>query len=183
MIVNKIDLASAAELALIRTTLRAINPAAVLVAATYGVPSLDETAVSLTPVSVTAAPSGALHHSHADEQRDQQYEHDHAHDHAHQAALGLQSWSSALSAPCDPQGLHTLLQAVVMGSYGQVVRVKGIARAGGGWIHFDVAGGKPSMAAFAPREGEEPRVVAIGRGVDEAGLRAAFDACSLPAAA
>ena len=34
------------------------------------------------------------------------------------------------------------------------------------------------MAAFAPKGAEQPRVVAIGRGVDQAGLQAAFAACA-----
>jgi hypothetical protein len=41
-----------------------------------------------------------------------------------------------------------------------------------------VAGGRASMMAFAPGENEQPRVVAIGRAVDEVRLEAAFAACS-----
>jgi G3E family GTPase len=68
---------------------------------------------------------------------------------------------------------------VLQGAYGQVERVKGITRAGDGWIRFDVAGGRSSMAAFAPDGADEAqRVVAIGRHVDEEGLRAAFAACA-----
>ncbi|MFZ3236617.1 MAG: GTP-binding protein [Stellaceae bacterium] len=67
------------------------------------------------------------------------------------------------------------------GAFGQIERVKGIARAGSGWVHFDVAGGRPSVTAFAAQEGEEGRVVAIDRTVNEARLRAAFEACAVPA--
>ena len=67
------------------------------------------------------------------------------------------------------------------GAVGQIERVKGIARAGSGWVHFDVAGGRPSVTAFAAQEGEEGRVVAIDRTVNEARLRAAFEACAVPA--
>ena len=88
------------------------------------------------------------------------------------------SWSSGLSGNCDPDGLHAILDGVVGGAFGQVERIKGIARSGNGWVRFDVAGGRSSVTAFAPRMlDEEPRVLAIGRGVDEIGLRTAFDAC------
>ena len=97
-------------------------------------------------------------------------------------ALGYTSWSTHLRGDCDPQGLQDLLDAVARGSFGQVDRVKGIARSGSGWVHFDVAGGRPSVAAFAPHDDERPRVAAIGRTVDEVRLQAAFDACAVPAA-
>ncbi|MGI4976652.1 MAG: hypothetical protein ACRYG6_06890, partial [Janthinobacterium lividum] len=53
---------------------------------------------------------------------------------------------------------------------------------GSGWLRFDVAGGHPSLAAFAAPAGEVARVVAIGRDLDEPALRAAFLACAPPAA-
>ena len=90
--------------------------------------------------------------------------------------------SSRLTGPCDLDGLGAVLEGVARGAFGHVERVKGIARAGSGWVHFDVAGGRSSVTAFAPREGEEARVVAIGRTVDEARLRAAFEGCAIPVA-
>lgn len=47
-------------------------------------------------------------------------------------------------------------------------------------MSFDVAGGRSSIAAFAPQQREKARVVAIGRDVDEVRLRAAFEACATP---
>ena len=88
------------------------------------------------------------------------------------------SWSAPLPNECDADVLQDVLDAVVKGRFGQVERVKGIARAGAGWIHFDVAGGRSTMAAFAPGAGEAPRVVAIGKSVDKARLSAAFAACA-----
>ena len=55
-----------------------------------------------------------------------------------------------------------------------------ITRLGAGWVSFDVAGGRSSIAAFAPQQREKARVVAIGRDVDEVRLRAAFEACATP---
>ena len=97
-------------------------------------------------------------------------------------ALDLQSWSAHLNGPCNPQELSELLDAVARGAYGEVERVKGIAQSSTGWVHFDVAGGRSSIAAFAPGAGEEPRVIAIGRKLDEMKLRTAFQACVAPAA-
>ena len=97
--------------------------------------------------------------------------------------LGLTSWSTALTAPCDPKGLKDLLESVARGAFGDVDRVKGIVPAGAGWVRFDVAGGRASMTAFAPSGNETARVIAIGRTVDETGLEAAFAACADPMSA
>jgi len=93
--------------------------------------------------------------------------------------VGVASWSTTLTGSCNADELQTVLEAVLEGVYGQVERMKGVTRAGAGWIRFDVAGGRSSMAIFAPSGAEEKaRVVAIGRHVDEEGLRAAFEACA-----
>ncbi len=88
-----------------------------------------------------------------------------------------------MPANCNAEGLASLLQLVLDGLFGQVERVKGVARAGAGWVRFDVAGGRTSMAAFAAGKDEAGRVVAIGRHVDEERLRAAFEACAIEEAA
>ena len=97
--------------------------------------------------------------------------------------LGLKSWSTLLPANCTAEGLNELLEHVAGGRFGQVERVKGVARAGSGWVRFDVAGGRASMTAFAAGKDEAARVVAIGRAVDEERLAAAFAACSIEDAA
>jgi G3E family GTPase len=93
--------------------------------------------------------------------------------------LGLKSWSGHLPVACDAEILQDVLEAVVSGRFGQVERVKGVAQAGNGWVRFDVAGGRASMAAFAAGKDEAARVVAIGREVDEERLGAAFQACAV----
>jgi putative photosynthetic complex assembly protein 2 len=164
LIVNKTDLVTPAEFTTVETTLRALNPHAAIIAAVYGVVPTDAfEGLRFEGVDAPAAGRADVTHSHED------------------ADLGFKSWSARLIDPCDPEGLRALLEAVARGAFGHVERVKGIARAGSGWIHFDVAGGRSSMSAFAPRKGEEPRVVAIGRTVDEVGLQAAFDACAVSA--
>jgi putative photosynthetic complex assembly protein 2 len=97
------------------------------------------------------------------------------------------TWSTRLDRPCDPQGLHDVLQRLAGGAFGPVDRVTGVVRAGSGWVQFYVANGRAGMADVA--EGERPgapaecRVMAFGRIADKAALQAAFAACSLPEAA
>lgn len=98
-------------------------------------------------------------------------------------ATALWKWgfrSRAFSAEigrCDPGGLERLLQAVARGSYGRVDRLQGVARAGDGWVRFDVAAGQPSLSVITPRAEETGRVTATGQ-VDVPRLRAAFAACA-----
>jgi putative photosynthetic complex assembly protein 2 len=164
LIVNKTDLVSPATLAMIENTLRTLNPHATVVPTVHG-------------VAEAGALEGAAARSAVTPVAEAQAEHDHG-----EAELGFASWSSILTGPCDVDVLRGVLEAVARGAFGQVERVKGIARAGQGWVHFDVAGGRPHMTAFAVREDEEARVVAIGRAVDEERLRAAFAACAVPVA-
>jgi G3E family GTPase len=163
LIVNKADLATPAELQTVEQTLQALNPAARVVQARYGVVAGD--ALELAPID-----SAALGAEDADE---------HAHD--HEEALGLQSWSAALPGTYDEAALRGLLHAAVTGAFGDLVRVKGIAQVRRGWVNFDVAGGQTSMTAFAARADEQPRIVAIGGSVDAARLQAALDDCRLAA--
>jgi putative photosynthetic complex assembly protein 2 len=90
------------------------------------------------------------------------------------------SWTSSLHGQCDPQGLHDVLEAGARGAFGNVERIDGVARARAGWVHFEMVYGRSSVASFAPHDSEEGRVVAIGRGVDEVRLQAAFNACVAP---
>ena len=120
----------------------------------------------------------ARHHTHHDHGG-----HDHsAHGHAGHDGLGFDSWSQEVEGACDPDRLMALLGRVAAGAFGEIERMKGLVPTGealgSGWLRFDVAGGHPSLAAFAAPAGEVARVVAIGRHLDEAGLRAAFVACA-----
>nr|WP_321986460.1 putative photosynthetic complex assembly protein PuhE [uncultured Lichenicoccus sp.] len=204
LILNKIDLASNAERALIETTLRMQNRLAKILPASYGV--VQEASVlprlvgGTDAVLVPADPEPSAHaehdhghghahapehahhdHDHAHHDHDHDHDHahhDHAHDHEHAHVMDFESWSGVLSLPCSPQRLHDLLVRVNAGQFGEIERLKGIAQAGGGWVRFDIAGGRVSMMAFAAPETESARVIAIGRRLDEARLQPAFDACA-----
>ncbi len=161
LIINKADLASPAELQTVEQTLHALNPAARVVQAHYGV--IAGEALELEPID--SATLGA------------EAEDEHAHD--HEEALGLQSWSAALAGIYDEGALRELLHAAIKGTFGDLVRIKGIAQVRRGWVNFDLAGGQTSMTAFAARADEQPRIVAIGGSVEAAQLQAALDDCRL----
>ena len=161
LIINKIDVASPADLDIVEASLRALNPNATILRARHGL---------VQAAGFEDAPP-------ANQSRQTGEEHQHG-TQEHEHGLAFTSWSTHLNNSCNPRGLQDILDAVVRGAYGQVDRVKGIARAGAGWVHFDVSGRLSTVAAFAPGKNEEQRVTAIGRTLDVTRLRAAFEACT-----
>ena len=197
LVLNKVDLVGPAELMMVETTLRGLNPSAPIMRATFGIAA----AGPILPLALKAeAPAHENHASHeghdnahghandAHEHHDHTHEHhDHAHhDHAHGDALSFDSWSGLIQAPVEPESLLMLLDRLADGAAGDLERLKGIARMGDGWVRFDIAGGRPSIAAFAPKGEETPRVIAIGRHLKESlladsfGARSTMDDLTLP---
>lgn len=175
LVINKTDLVTLATLGMIETTIRALNPAARIMQATYGIAAA---LVTHKPVPLPVSQPIAVPHARHDHDHDHHH-HDHGHDHhAHDETFGFSSWNGTLEGACEPALLQDLLENISDGIYGQVERLKGIVRAQEGWIRFDVAGGRASMAAFAPQENEAPRVVAIGHALEGDRLQAAFNACA-----
>ena len=174
-IANKTDLVSPVTLQTLHDTLRRLNPKARIVTATYGmVEECDLESLSLLPdLSRTETDDPEADH---DRHRHRGAEADHS-----VAGLGLETWSAALDGDCDPEALNAFLHRLAAGAGGAVDRVKGIARAESGWLHFDLAGGKVSMAAFAPSEEEVPRIIAIGRGLDRPALENGLVGCVIAA--
>jgi len=183
LVINKADLVTAAERMAVAETLRRLNPAVNIVTARYG-------HVDAAPVEVPSvgAPRIALVHRHDEHEHHEHEHHDHGEPHEHhhnhaESELGFSSWHTELAAPCTADALQAVLDAVVKGKFGDIVRIKGLAKSGNGWLHFDVAGGRASMTAFAAGAGEIARVVAIGRSINENALAAAFAACGTRLAA
>ncbi len=200
VVINKTDLVSPTERLLVEATLHRLSPETRLVTACYGAVPPD--ALTPRPAPDAAHPHDHEHDHHAHEHHDHapdhahhhdaahghhdhdDHEHDHDHDHEHHehdhgAAAGFVSWHGTLGPLCDAEAIGRVIEAAARGTFGPVARLKGLARVGRGWIQFDVAGHHASMAAFAAAEGEAPRVVAIGRDLDEPGLAAAFAGCEL----
>jgi len=189
LIINKADLVSAAGRNMVAETLRRLNPSVTIRAARYG--QVD--AEPMTVLSLVETHDAHVHEEHCGHGHDDHDHHDHDLDHGHQphehdhdhagSELGFVSWNAALDGACDAQKLQTVLENITHGVFGDIKRVKGLARSGAGWVHFDVAGGRASMSAFAATPAETARVVAIGKSIDEAALNAALTACTVKQAA
>ena len=180
LVLNKTDLVAPAELRMVEATLRALNPLAQMVPATHGalrapVRQTDATDHHEAPrptdggawdITIDEA-TGLVESRHFDSQSD---------------PLGFATWSTTLAGSCDPQLLQELLEAVADGAFGRIERVKGVVRAGAGWVRFDCSGGRPNLQAFAADEDEMARLVAVGCEIDRGRLQAAFAACTMPPA-
>ena len=184
ILVNKVDLVQEGSLEVIRHTLQAIQPGVRMVLGRHGLPD-DGAAVAdllavvsaVAPASVAARPAVAAAVSGPAYREVRQPS---SADALELATLGLESWSSPLTGSCDALQLRMLLNGLGNGEFGRLERVKGIARAGAGWVRFDLAGGNAAIAAHAPQQEEKPRVLVIGQHIDRSGLLRAFQACILP---
>ena len=167
-ILNKTDLVSPGELAMVAETLKSQNPAALVVPARYGIPvaAAEGGMTDLDRSAPVAAPAPE-----AEDAMDRPKPRE-------EVALGLESWSAPLLGDLDLDRLREALDAMAGGAHGQVMRVKGIATSGKGWVKFDVAGGRASVAAHVPQGVEAPRALAIGLGLDREGIAEAFLACT-----
>ena len=84
------------------------------------------------------------HHDH-DHEHEHHHDHEedcccghHDHDHHHHADEVFTSWGVETAGKFTVEGIQKALEALDTGSYGAVLRAKGIvACADGGWIHFD----------------------------------------------
>lgn len=90
----------------------------------------------------------------------------------------LLSWSADLNRPCDPAELSRVLNAVITGDFGQVLRLDGTARVGDGWLRFAVADGHASLDKIASMTTRRACVTAVGPSFDRERLHAAFAACA-----
>jgi len=169
-ILNKSDLVTPADLEIAKETLGALNPAAILLPATFG--AFDRETLDHARKAARASARPQADSSGSATERTS----------VALVPADLQSWSTPLNPFCDAEELGNVLNSIAAGSYGDVERVKGIARTGSGWVHFDLAGGRSSLKAISAGADEQPRVVAIGRGVDTNGLEAAFEGCADAAA-
>jgi putative photosynthetic complex assembly protein 2 len=203
LVLNKVDLVGPAELMMVETTLRGLNPTAPIMRASFGIaaqgPILPLALMAEAPAHKDPATHDHEVHDHdyahgraQDEHRHEHADHGHArpgYDHAHADALSFDSWSGLIQAPVEPESLLMLLDRLADGAAGDIERLKGIARMGDGWVRFDIAGGRPSIAAFAPKDEETARVIAIGRHLnqsllaDQFGARSTIDDATLPLSA
>ena len=85
----------------------------------------------------------------------------------------------------DAGTLLYLLQDALYGTFGEVVRAKGIVPSANEWLRFDIAGGQVSLTGIeegnASGEGLESTSVWIGRGLDRLGLMKVLNPASVEA--
>ena len=181
-IVSKTDLVGPAQLRLVEQTLTSLNPHARIVSARFGVVEQAQGLAQSAAFAVAQAPEAAHEHAHSHGHgHDHAHaEHDHEHDHAPDA-LGLSSWSLRLEGEVDVDALAAVLDAACAGRFGTVERLKGLAQTDGGFVRFDVAGGRAHLSAYAAAPGETARVMAIGTTLAEAELALAFTNLGAPA--
>jgi G3E family GTPase len=206
IILNKIDLASEAELVAVEQRLRALNPLAPITRAERANVPLDQVLglggfdldriLDINPGFV-APDSGPAHgepghvhdehcgHDHHDHDHDH---HDHAHDHGHGArghdhGDDIKGISLSLDRPMNGVKFTAWLDQL-LGQQGQnILRAKGIIDVEGEdrrlvfqAVHMILEG--DLQRDWGPDERRWSRAVFIGRDLDEAALKAGFEACA-----
>ena len=197
IVLNKTDLVSEADLKLIEARLRRINPLAPIHRAQRSNVPLDailgrggfdlDRIVELQPEFLNPAhgEAGHVHDEHCD--HDQHDHHDHAeHDHAHGHDIegdDIRGVSLRLDRPIDGQKVTRWLNDLLAAQGPDILRAKGILDVKGEdrrlvfqAVHMILEG--DLQRAWRDDEERCSRMVFIGRNLDEAALKADFEACA-----
>ena len=190
IVLNKTDLATEAELAVIETRLRRLNPIAKIHRAARANVPLDQILeqgafdlariVAIEPHFLGAAhgEEGHVHDEHCDHDG-----HDHHEPHDHRHDDDIRGLSFRLDRPVNGEKMTRWLNDLLAAQGPDILRAKGIVSVAGEdrrlvfqAVHMMLEGDLQSPW----REGEprESRMVFIGRNLDEAKLRAGFEACA-----
>jgi G3E family GTPase len=198
IVLNKTDLVTAEELQMIEARLRRLNPLAAIHRAVRSQVALDavlgrggfdlERIVALEPQFLNPAhgEEGHVHdddcdHDHGD------HHHDHGHDHHGHAerlhADDIKGVSVRLDRPVDGTRMTRWLNELLAEQGPDILRAKGIVSVAGEprrlvfqAVHMMLEG--ELQRAWRADEARESRMVFIGRNLDEAKLRAGFEACA-----
>ena len=204
IILNKVDLVTDAELAEVERRLRRLNPLAPITRATRADVPLDQVLglggfdlgriLDINPQFANPAhgEEGHVHDEHCghDHHGHDHAHHDHDHDHGHShGARGhaheddIKGISLSLERPMDGQKFTAWLDRL-LGEQGQnILRAKGIIDVNGEdrrlvfqAVHMILEG--DLQREWGPIERRWSRAVFIGRDLDEAALKAGFEACA-----
>jgi G3E family GTPase len=194
IVLNKTDLVSEDELRAVEAQIRRLNPLApihrtqrsqVPLDAILGRGSFDLSRITeIEPDFLNPAHGepGHVHDEHCDhDHHDHHHDHDHAHDHV--AEAGIRGVALTLQKPVDGIKVTQWLNDLIQTKGPDILRAKGI---------LDVKGEERRLVFQAvhmimegdfqrPWRDDEPRysrLVFIGRDLDEAALRAGFEACA-----
>jgi G3E family GTPase len=201
IILNKVDLASDEELAVVEARLRALNPLAPIVRAERANVPLDQVLgqhgfdldrITEVRPDFVNPPHGAEGHVHGDDCGHDHHDHDHAHGHddhhhhgpgGHAHADDIKGVSLSLDRPMDGTRFTAWLDKL-LGEKGQdILRAKGIIDVQGEdrrlvfqAVHMILEG--DLQKPWGDKERRWSRAVFIGRDLDEAELRRGFEACA-----
>ncbi len=199
IVLNKTDLASEDELRIIEARLRRLNPLAkihravrsqVELSAVLGRGGFDlERIVALEPQFLNPA-HGEAGHVHGDDCDHHDHDH-HGHDHGHGAGGhadrlhddDIKGVSLRLERPVDGVRMTRWLNELLAAQGPDILRAKGIVNVAGEprrlvfqAVHMMLEG--DLQRPWGEDETRESRMVFIGRNLDEAKLRAGFEACA-----
>ncbi len=206
IILNKTDLVSEADLKMLEARIRRINPIApihraqranVPLEAVLGRGGFDlDRIVSLEPAFLNPAHGEAGHvhdedchdhdhdHHHHDHHGHEHHDHDHGHDHyseLHDDAI--KGISLRLDKPINGDKITRWLDALLADQGPDILRAKGIIDVAGEEkrlvfqaVHMILEG--ELQRPWKPGEARYSRMVFIGRNLDEAALKAGFEACA-----
>ena len=200
IILNKVDLASEAELVSVEARLRALNPLAPITRATradvplhqvLGLGGFDlERILDINPEFANPA-HGEEGHVHDEHCGHDHHGHDHVHDHSdhdhgprgHSHGDDIKGISLSLERPMDGAKFTAWLDRL-LGEQGQnILRAKGIINVDGEdrrlvfqAVHMILEG--DLQREWGANERRWSRAVFIGRDLDEAALKAGFEACA-----
>jgi len=90
-----------------------------------------------------------------------------------ESSLGLETFPIKNCAADSPVALMWILEAALSGVFGQIIRAKGILKAGPAWVKFDIAGGKYCIEGLGEEESKNVKAecVFIGRAIDLIALK------------
>ena len=196
IVLNKTDLVSADDLRMVEARLRRLNPLApihraqrsnVPLEAILGRGSFDlDRIVSLEPDFLNPAHGepGHVHDEHCD--HDHGHDHGHGHDHAHHDHVhddDIKGVALTLQKPLDGAKITRWLNDILQSQGPDILRAKGIMDVAGDErrlvfqaVHMILEG--DFQRPWKPDEARYSRLVFIGRNLDEAALRAGFEACA-----
>ena len=195
---NKTDLVSADDLRMVEARLRRLNPLApihraqrsnVPLDAILGRGSFDlDRIVTLEPDFLNPAHGepGHVHDEHCEHDHGHDHGHGHGHDHAHHDHVhddDIKGVALTLQKPLDGAKITRWLNDILQTQGPDILRAKGIMDVAGDdrrlvfqAVHMILEG--DFQRPWKADEARYSRLVFIGRNLDEAALRAGFEACA-----
>jgi len=200
IVLNKTDLVTEAQLRDVEARIRRLNPLAPIHRAQRSNVPLDlilgrggfdlSRITELQPEFLNPAHGEAGHvhdedcdHDHDHDHHGHDHHHDHDHPHDHAAEAGIRGISLTLDRPLNGNRVTAWLNDVLQAQGPDILRAKGILDVAGEnrrlvfqAVHMILEG--DFQGDWKPGDNRSSRMVFIGRNLDEAALRAGFEACA-----